>query len=183
MAGPTPPEADASREGAHPPAPPEQVSPAPENQPSTPAEQGGPGPPAPPAAPGAPVAGKDLRASPRYMVDWRIAVIFDVGGEKITYQGRTYDLSMNGTAMLTHNNVYSKAPVTVLLAPPPLQKGGSKKVIEIQAHQVYSVYSGALSCFRLGLNFVKFKGDGKSILKDMLVHYQPSSYHGDKLLK
>ncbi|MFA6311561.1 MAG: hypothetical protein WCV99_07780 [Sterolibacterium sp.] len=126
---------------------------------------------------------KELRASPRYMVAWRIALVFDEGVEKLTYQGRTYDLSMNGTAMLTHHNVFSKGPVTILLAPPPLHKGGSKKVIEIHARQIYSVYSGALSSFRLGFDFVSFKGDGKKILKDMLSHYQPSAYRGDKSLK
>lgn len=105
-----------------------------------------------------------------------------MGEEKLTFQGRTYDLSMNGTAMLTRNNVSSPAPVTILLAPPPLHKGGGKKVIEIQAHQVYAVYSGPLACFRLGFNFVKFKGDGKNALKDMLSHYQPSAYRGDKML-
>lgn len=126
---------------------------------------------------------RDLRATPRYMVDWRIALVFDEGEEKFTYQGRTYDLSMNGTAMLTHHNVFAKGPVTVLLAPPPLHKGGSKKVIEIHARQIYSVYSGALSCFRLGFDFVGFKGDGKKILKDMLGHYQPSAYRGNKSSK
>lgn len=134
-----------------------------------------------PATPKAePKGGKDLRASARYMVDWKMALIFDRGEEKLTYQGRTFDLSMHGTAMLTRHNVFSKTPVTILLAPPPLHKGGSKKVIEIQCHQVYSVYSGAQSCFRLGLNFVKFKGDGKNILRETLAHYGPSSYRGSQ---
>lgn len=124
----------------------------------------------------------DPRASSRYMVDWRIALVFDHKEEKLTFRGRTYDLSMNGTAMLTHHNVFSKAPVTILLAPPPLHKGGSKKVIEIQAHQVYAVYSGEHSCFRLGFKFIKFKGDGKDILRETLAHYQPSYYKGDKSL-
>lgn len=132
-----------------------------------------------PPSPGA----KDLRATPRYMVSWKIAIVFDEKEETPTIQGKTYDLSMGGTAMLTHNNVFAKTPVTILLAPPPLRKGGGRKIIEIQANLVYSVYSGALSCFRLGLNFTKFKGDGKGILKEMLAYYQPSSYRGDKLLK
>ena len=122
--------------------------------------------------------GADLRASPRYMVDWKIALVFGEGTEKLTFQGRTFDLSMHGTAMLTHDNVFSRAPVTILLAPPPLRTAYRKKVIEIQAHQAYSVYSGSLSCFRLGFKFIRFKGDGEHILEDMLSHYQPSLYKG-----
>lgn len=126
---------------------------------------------------------KDLRASPRYMVRWRIALVFDDAEGKPTFHGWTYDLSMNGTAMLTDSNVFSAAPVTILLAPPPLKKGDRKKVIEIQARQVYAVYSGAVSCFRLGLNFTKFKADGQQILKEMLTQYRPSEYRGDTQLK
>ena len=122
--------------------------------------------------------GEGLRASPRYMVDWKIALVFGEGTGKLTFRGRTFDLSMHGTAMLTHANVFSKSPVTILLAPPPLRRVDSNKVIEIQAQQAYSVYSGSLSCFRLGFKFIRFKGDGKHILEDMLSHYQPSLYTG-----
>jgi len=122
------------------------------------------------------------RASPRYMVRWKMALVFDGAEGKPIFHGWTFDLSMSGTAMLADNNVYTEAPVTVLLAPPPLIKDGSSKIIEIQARQVYSVYSGALSCFRLGLNFTKFKGDGMETLKEMLAHYRSSEYKGDKLI-
>jgi len=128
-----------------------------------------------------PSSEKDLRNSARYLVDWKMALVFDEAGEKLTFQGRTFDLSINGTAMLTHDNVHSEAPVTILLAPPPLHKGGSKKVIEIQARQAYSVYSGSLSCFRLGFDFIKFKGDGKEILREMFLHYQPTPGKGTKI--
>ena len=117
------------------------------------------------------------------MVAWKIALVFDEAVGKPIFQGRTFDLSLNGTAMLTHNNVFTNAPVTVLLAPPPLSKEGSREVIEIQARQVYSVYFGAKSCFRLGLNFIKFKGNGEKIFREMLTFYRPSDSRRDKLLK
>ncbi len=125
---------------------------------------------------------KELRESPRYLVHWKIALVFDETENKPIFHGRTFDLSATGTAMLTRHNVYTEAPVTVLLAPPPLNRGASMRVIEINAQQVYSVYSGAASCFRLGLRFLKFKDDGLNILKERLGHHQPSYYRGDKLL-
>lgn len=125
---------------------------------------------------------KDQRESPRYLVHWKIALVFDEAENKPIFHGRTFDLSLTGTAMLTRHNVYTDAPVTVLLAPPPLNRGGSKRVIEIHARQVYSVYSGAFSCFRLGLHFIRFKDEGLEILKERLTHHQPSYYRGDKLL-
>lgn len=129
------------------------------------------------------MAHEDNRESPRYLVHWRIALVFDEAENKPIYHGRTFDLSLHGTAMHTRHNVFTEAPVTVLLAPPPLHRGGGKKVIEIHARQVYSVYSGATECFRLGLQFLKFKDDGFEIFKERLTHHQPSYYRGDKLLK
>ena len=126
---------------------------------------------------------KDKRESPRYLVQWKIALVFDEAENKPIFHGRTFDLSLHGTAMHTRHNVFTNAPVTVLLAPPPLHRGEKKKVIEIQAHQVYSVYSGAAECFRLGLHFLKFKDDGLAILKERLTHHQPSYFRGDKLIK
>jgi hypothetical protein len=126
---------------------------------------------------------KELRESLRYLVHWKIALVFDEAENKPIFHGRTFDLSLEGTAMLTRHNVFSEAPVTALLAPPPLHRGERKKVIEIHALQIYSVYSGATECFRLGLQFLKFKDDGFEILKERLTHHQPSYYKGDKLLK
>ena len=123
---------------------------------------------------------KEQRESPRYLVRWKIALVFDEAENKPIFHGRSFDLSLHGTAMHTRHNVFTAARVTVLLAPPPLHRGGIKKVIEIQARQVYSVYSGATSCFRLGLQFIKFKDDGLALLKERLTHHQPSYFKGDK---
>ena len=113
------------------------------------------------------------RGTDRYHVRWKIALIFDEAEHRPTYHGRTFDLSLGGTAMHTGSNIFTSAPVVVLLAPPPLHKGHRQKVIEIRARQVYAVYSGASSCFRLGLEFVSFKGDGLQVLKNRLQHHVP----------
>lgn len=113
------------------------------------------------------------RSADRYHVRWKIALIFDEAEHKPTFHGRTHDLSLIGTGMHTDINIFTSSPVVVLLAPPPLHKGHRQKVIEIRARQVYAVYSGESSCFRLGLEFDSFKGDGLQILKQRLEHHQP----------
>lgn len=116
---------------------------------------------------------KDKRSADRYHVRWKIALIFDELEHKPTYHGRTHDLSLVGTAMLTHSNIFTSSPVVILLAPPPLRQNHRQKVIEIQACQVYAVYSGEASCFRLGFEFIDFKDDGLQVLKDRLKHHVP----------
>lgn len=113
------------------------------------------------------------RSSARYHVRWKIALIFDEDDQKPTYHGRTHDLTLVGTGMLTHTDVFTGSPVVVLLAIPPLYRNAKPKVIEIKARQIYSVYSGATYCFRLGLEFVHFKNDGLELLREGLSHYHP----------
>ncbi|MBI3526282.1 MAG: hypothetical protein HY066_17460 [Betaproteobacteria bacterium] len=110
---------------------------------------------------------------PRYRVNWKIALIFDEAEHRPTYLGTTYDLTMIGTAMLMHHDVFTEHPVTVVLAIPPLHRDHRARVIEITARQAYSVYSGETSCFRLGLEFDSFKAGGLSILRNRLSSHRP----------
>jgi hypothetical protein len=116
---------------------------------------------------------RNSRDFPRYHVRWKIALIFDGLENKPTYHGRTHDLTLAGTGMLASKNVYTESPVVVLLALPPQHRNRGQKVIEIQARQVYAVYSGDTFCFRLGLEFLGFKGDGLQILQERLSHHRP----------
>ena len=109
----------------------------------------------------------------RYHVRWKIALIFDEVEQKPTFHGRTHDLSLVGTGMLTHRDVFTDSPVVVLLAIPPLHRNRRQKVIEIRSRQIYAVYSGETFCFRLGLEFMEFKGDGLEVLKEALSHHHP----------
>jgi len=113
------------------------------------------------------------RNAERYHVKWKLALVFDKLEHHQTFHGRTDDLSLTGTGMLTNVNISSRSPLVLLLAPPPLQVGRRQKIIEIQARQVYAVYSGAASCFRLGFAFIGFKDDGLQVLKEMLSHHLP----------
>lgn len=117
------------------------------------------------------------RNNDRYLVRWKIAVVFDDAEKRPTFHGRTDDLSLSGTGMHTDLNLFATMPVVILLAPPPLVVGQPLKLIEIQARQAYAVYSGAASCFRLGFEFIKFKDDGLTTLKDQLKHHRPKMPH------
>ncbi len=114
---------------------------------------------------------KNNRSAERYHVRWKIALVFDEAEHRPTFHGRTYDLSLVGTGMHTNVNLFTTSQVMVLLAPPPLHKGERQKIIEIRARQVYAVYSGESACFRLGFEFVYFKGEGLQVLKQRLVHH------------
>ena len=120
---------------------------------------------------------KDHRSDARFHVRWKIALVFDELENRPTYHGRTHDLSLTGTGMHTDVNLFTTAPVVVLLAPPPLHVGHRQKVIEIRARQVYAVYSGEASCFRLGFEFISFKGNGLTVLKDRLKYHQPKAIY------
>ena len=113
------------------------------------------------------------RGLARYRVRWKIALIFDEVEHEPTYHGRTYDLTLVGTGMLTDKDVFADSRLVVLLAIPSPHRNGRQTVIEVEARQIYSVYSGETSCFRLGLEFRHFKGDGLDILKEGLSHCNP----------
>ena len=117
----------------------------------------------------------------RYLVNWKIALIHEGAVHAPNFHGKTHDLTLVGTGMLTNRDTFTDAPVTILLAIPPLHRSDRQKIIEIGARQIYSVYSGETSCFRLGLEFLSFKEDGFDILKEGLSHYRPvlESRHDD----
>ncbi len=108
------------------------------------------------------------RESSRYYARWRIAIIFDETENRPTIHGHTHDVSLRGASIYTEYNVFSNTPVTALLSPPLAYEGERQKIIEIRTQLVYSVYAGGNYCFRVGLDFIKFKNDGLRILKDKL---------------
>lgn len=104
----------------------------------------------------------------RHYARWRIAIVFDETENRPTIHGHTHDVSLRGASVYTEHNVVSNTPVTVLLSPPLAHEGERQKIIEIRTQLAYSVYAGSNYCFRIGLNFIKFKNDGLQVLKDKL---------------
>jgi hypothetical protein len=115
----------------------------------------------------------DSRNAERYNVHWKMALVFDGQEQKPTYHGRTHDLSLVGTGMLTNVNLLKPSlPVIILLAPPPLHTKDRPKIIEIRSRQLDAVYSGETRCFRLGFAFMEFKNDGLDVLTERLKHHK-----------
>lgn len=110
----------------------------------------------------------DVRTAERYIVWWRMALVFEDQEHMPAYHGRTRDLSYVGTGMLTHVNLMTRHPVIILLAPPPLSTRERRKIIEIRSKQIIAVYSGESRCFRLSFAFLEFKNDGLDYLRARL---------------
>lgn len=115
----------------------------------------------------------ESRNAERYLVRWKMAIIFEDQESKPTYRGTTHDLSLAGTGMLSEVNLRkASSPVIILLAPPPLHTKDRPKIIEIKSRQLDVVYSGAAGCFRIGFAFLEFKNDGLNHLMERLRHHK-----------
>lgn len=115
----------------------------------------------------------EQREAPRFILHWRAAIVHkNNSGKEEIFHGRTRDISTSGMAICSERNVFTNTLVTVLLAVPPLNPGEKQKVIEVQSKMVYTVHSSTGHGFRIGLRFIKFKGDGKKVLTLQLEHRQ-----------
>ncbi len=110
----------------------------------------------------------DHRKHPRYHVHWRVAIVFGEQGERETFHGKTYDLSLSGASIYSDHNVFVEEPVKVLLAIPSYVTNKPDKIIEISARMIYTVLSASHHQFRTGLHFQRFKSGGRKILEENL---------------
>lgn len=115
------------------------------------------------------------REHPRYRVHWKASVIVELGGEKITHHGRTYDISLGGASFYTELSLFVKNPVTLLLSIP---HGASEKdwlALEIKCRMVYTVLAANNDKFRIGLCFLSFKDGSRKTLENALSFQTPLS--------
>ena len=111
---------------------------------------------------------KELRAHPRYPMRWPVALVFDETDTRSTLQGAVHDISAEGASILTDINIFSVAPVTVLIAIPPLHAGQRKTIVEVRGRMRYTVHSSAHGRFRIGIHFETFVADGRAVLQRSL---------------
>jgi c-di-GMP-binding flagellar brake protein YcgR len=109
--------------------------------------------------------GTELRKEKRYPFKWRVAIVVDASEAQETYHGITYDVSLGGCSMLTDHNVWSDHPVSVLISLPVENPAGRTKLIEAKGQMVYTVLSAGHQQFRCGIQFLSFKGKGRSVLE------------------
>lgn len=111
---------------------------------------------------------KEHRQHPRYPMHWDVVVVFDENDSRPKFHGRTHEISVEGTSILTDHNIYATELVTVLVAIPPLHTGQRKTIIEARARMRYTVHSSDHGRFRIGIHFESFKGDGRRLLQSSL---------------
>lgn len=115
-----------------------------------------------------PGSGVENRRHYRHPVHWRVAIVHKNGDKNDIYHGRTHDLSAWGASVLLNHNIFVMADVVVLLAIPPNNPGQKEIIIEIDSRMAYTVLDSDQQLFRIGIRFLKFKGEGKRILADVL---------------
>lgn len=116
---------------------------------------------------------EEHRQHPRYHLRWDVALAFENGGRTQTAVGRTHDISLGGLSALVPCDVRSTGLLTVRLAPAPLHAGHESPMIDAQARLVYSILSPRDGCFRVGLAFESFTGDGRAQLRRRLDQHLP----------
>ena len=112
----------------------------------------------------------EKRRSPRYRAHWRVAIVCENDTTREIFHGRSHDISLTGISVYSDHNIFVESPVTILLAIPPLEKGQPKKIIEIRSKMLYTILASNNRGFRIGLKFVRFKGDGKKMLSENIIH-------------
>ncbi len=104
----------------------------------------------------------------RHPVHWRVAIVNTTSKKSDIYHGRTHNLSLSGVNILIERNILFTSEVVILLAIPPMHHGQKETIIEIECITTYTLLDSEHSQFRLAMNFIQFKGDGKRILSDIL---------------
>ncbi|MFA9274677.1 MAG: PilZ domain-containing protein [Candidatus Aquirickettsiella gammari] len=102
----------------------------------------------------------------RYLVKWRIAIVYEGGNGKKTFHGRVNEISMGGLSIHCDHNVFHEGKVILLLALPPLFVGVREKILEITCRMNYTILSKKL--FRIGLEFVEFRSGERKLLEERL---------------
>jgi hypothetical protein len=124
------------------------------------------------------------RRADRYLVNWRIAVVYDEAAGKSTYHGRAHDLSAGGVSMLCDHNILFEAPVIVLLALPAMVAGKRATIIEIRSQMRYTILTRR--GFRVGIEFLSFRPGELDLLTARLqnsVPHQQSSRHWGSVVR
>jgi hypothetical protein len=120
------------------------------------------------------------RKEKRYPFHWKVAIVFDNAEGQDTFHGVTHELSMSGCSILTEHNVFSERPVSILLSLPKDHQKDKKRIVEVRARMIYTVLSSGHQKFRCGIHFVRFKEDGRAMLKKTLSSRIMSTFVDDE---
>lgn len=116
---------------------------------------------------------REQREYPRYHLRWNVALLGSENGRPLALNGRTHDLSEDGASILLPINPALGQRVTAMLAPPPLHPGHHPALIEVDSRVVYVLFAPRHDAFRLGLQFLDFRGAGRDALLQRLAKHLP----------
>ena len=111
---------------------------------------------------------EDIRKHQRCSVHWRSAIsIVGTGGPQ-TLQCKTNDVSAGGVSVICPLNIFPESQLTVYMLIDPGGPTHPQVVFEAQGTVMNTVLSSKQGGFRLGIQFTKFAGDSKQMLKKHL---------------
>lgn len=113
-------------------------------------------------------AWSNKRNEARYLVNWRVAIVYQDSESHLSFRGRAFDIGMGGFSLHSDYSLPVSDRVTVLISVPPPAPGLRPRIIEVKSRVVYTVLSSEFDGFRTGVYFSEFKGDGEAALKNNL---------------
>jgi hypothetical protein len=105
----------------------------------------------------------------RMQVDWRFALQCGDPKSPQTFHGRAANISIAGVGLLCDNNIPFRDDARLFLLMPSISFGEKEQIIEVRSRIIYSILSGR--AFQIGLKFLEFYGDSKSILAKRINYY------------
>lgn len=119
------------------------------------------------------ISDSEHRKDPRYRIHLHVALVYEKKGESEIFHGKTHDLSMSGASVYSDHNIFVEEPIKVLLAIPSHSSNQSTRLVEIHTKMAYTVMPANYHKFRIGLQFLSFKGNGRSVLAEYLSNRTP----------
>jgi hypothetical protein len=112
---------------------------------------------------------EDMRGERRVPLRLHTALVYHQHADvksRPTFHGVSHDVSMSGLSLIVDYNIYTEDEVTVLIALPPREVDGDKKIVEATARMIYTVYTSRYMAWRVALAFLEFKRDGEMRLRE-----------------
>lgn len=111
----------------------------------------------------------DNRSSPRYSKRLRAVFVVEVDGKRNSIQGKTLDISSDGTSFVSSFNIQIAREGNLFLMLNPGDARNPPEVFETQCKVISCVLSPQQGGFRLGLHFTKMSAENKQALQKFLV--------------
>ncbi|WP_169307186.1 PilZ domain-containing protein [Chitiniphilus eburneus] len=116
----------------------------------------------------------EQRHEARFLVNWRVAIVYEEREQRLSFRGRAFDISHGGFSLHSDFSLPMSDKVTVLISIPAVSAGQRPKVVEVKSRVIYTVLSNEFGLFRTGVQFVEFKADGRESLDFHLSYRNPA---------